>query len=114
MSGRLHVSNIDGKNYFTQKFEHLEAFGGRGFSVWDASDLTTPVFDSAGTLEEYMEQFDKSVFNTDCVGSSYATYQSPETLRDSVSDNMVNIRPKVIKNFMLNSAEHEIKTAHLY
>ena len=36
-----------------------------------------------------MEAFDKSVFNTDCVGSSYATYQSPETLRDSVSDNMV-------------------------
>ena len=38
-----------------------------------------------------MEAFDKTVFNTDCVGSSAATYQSPETLRDSVSDNMVNI-----------------------
>ena len=87
--GRLHVSNIDGKDLLSQNFKHLEAFGGRGFSVWDASDLTKPVYDSNGTLEEYMEAFDKSVFNTDCVGSSYATYQSPETLRDSVSDNMV-------------------------
>ena len=83
------MSKIDGLNLITDKYEHLEAFGGRGFSIWDVSDLGSPVYDSAGTLEQYMEMFDKSVFNTDCVGSSYATYQSPETLRDTSSDNMV-------------------------
>ena len=89
--GRLHVSKIDGLDLRTSKYTHLEAFGGRGFSVWDPSDLTSPVFDSAGALEEYMEAFDRSVFNSDCVGSSAASYQSPENLRDSVSDNMVGL-----------------------
>ena len=87
--GRLHVSSIDGKVLLTNKYTHLETFGGRGFSVWDASDLKSPFFDSAGSIEQYMETFDKSVFNTDCLGSSAAAYQSPEILRDTQSDNMV-------------------------
>ena len=83
------MSSIDGKVLLTNKYTHLETFGGRGFSVWDASDLKSPFFDSAGSIEQYMETFDKSVFNTDCLGSSAATYQSPEILRDTQSDNMV-------------------------
>lgn len=83
VSGRLQVSNMDGKNMFNQMFEHLEAFGGRGFSVWDSSNLASPIYDSEGTLEEYMESFDKYVFNTDY--DSKLAYQSPEQLRDRVS-----------------------------
>lgn len=81
--GRLQVSNIDGKNMFNQLFQNLEAFGGRGFSVWDTSNLASPIYDSEGTLEEYMESFDKYVFNTDY--DAKLTYQSPEQLRDRVS-----------------------------
>ncbi|XP_045216228.2 mesenchyme-specific cell surface glycoprotein-like isoform X2 [Mercenaria mercenaria] len=83
MLGRLQVSTVDGKNMFSQKFQHLEAFGGRGFSIWDASYLNAPIYDSDGALEEYMEAYDKSVFNTDYISNLY--YQSPEQHRDAVS-----------------------------
>ena len=33
----------------------LTTFGGRGFSIWDPSQLGAPVYDSEGSLEEYME-----------------------------------------------------------
>ena len=88
--GRLYVSNIDGKNMFSQKFDHLEMFGGRGFSVWDASNFAQPVFDSEDTLELYMEEYNKEVFNTDYVKNT-ATYQSPEMTRDTVSYQRVEL-----------------------
>lgn len=74
---------MDGKDPFSQQYTHLEAFGGRGFSVWDSGNFDSPVYDSEGTLEEYMEAYDKTVFNTDYV--SNLNYQSPEQLRDAVS-----------------------------
>ncbi|XP_053405984.1 mesenchyme-specific cell surface glycoprotein-like isoform X2 [Mercenaria mercenaria] len=83
MLGRLQVSKVDGKNVFNQQFQHLEAFGGRGFSIWDASNINAPIYDSDGALEEYMEAYDKSVFNTDYI--SNLNYESPEQHRDAVS-----------------------------
>ncbi|XP_060608409.1 mesenchyme-specific cell surface glycoprotein-like, partial [Ruditapes philippinarum] len=83
MLGRLQVSTVDGKDPFNGQYMHLEAFGGRGFSIWDSSNLASPVYDSDGTLEEYMEAFDKKVFNTDYISNLY--YQSPEQHRDAVS-----------------------------
>lgn len=80
-SGRLQVSSIDGKSPFGErKYVHFEAFGGRGYSIWDSSNPSSPQFDSDGTLEQYMEAFDKKVFNTDYVSNMY--YESPEQLRD--------------------------------
>lgn len=84
--GRLQVSSIDGKD-FRGAYSELVGFGGRGFSVWDTSNFAAPVFDSDGTLEQYMEDNYKEVFNTDYVANT-AAYQSPEILRDYVSDNM--------------------------
>ncbi|KAL4227428.1 hypothetical protein ACF0H5_012871 [Mactra antiquata] len=83
--GRLEVSTIDGRGPISQKLDHLEAFGGRGFSVWNSGgDFSSPIFDSDGTLEEYMEAVHKNVFNTDYVPSP--NYFSPEQSRDAVSN----------------------------
>ncbi|KAH3841725.1 mesenchyme-specific cell surface glycoprotein-like [Dreissena polymorpha] len=83
--GRLFISTVDGKNAFTGLYSHLEMFGGRGFSIWDTSNMQAPVFDTEGTLEEYMESFYKPVFNTDYVKAT-ATYTSPEMNRDFASE----------------------------
>jgi len=88
ITGRLRVSNIDGRNQFNQQFEHLDAFGGRGFSVWDASNFANPIFDTEDTLELYAEDFKKEVFNTDYLANT-ASYQSPEITRDSSSYKLV-------------------------
>jgi hypothetical protein len=95
ISGRLQVSTVDGKDPFNGQYMHLEAFGGRGFSIWDSSNLASPVYDSDGTLEEYMEAFDKKVFNTDYISNLY--YQSPEQHRDAVS------YKQVISHFIINN-----------
>ncbi|XP_069138534.1 mesenchyme-specific cell surface glycoprotein-like [Argopecten irradians] len=86
MAGYLTVSNIDSYNLFTQKLEKVTHFGGRGFSVWDTSDMSL-VWDSRDEIEKYMEVLMYNVFNSDIV-SSTIQYTSPENLRDTMSDQM--------------------------
>lgn len=88
--GRLRVSNIDGRSQFSQQFDHLETFGGRGFSIWDTTNFDAPVFDSEDTLELYSEDYKKEVFNTDYVYNT-ASYQSPEITRDTASPRRVSL-----------------------
>ena len=75
------VSTVDGKNPYTGMHSHFEMFGGRGFSIWDTSNMQAPVFDTEGPLEEYMESFYREVFNTEHVTET-SNYSSPEMNRD--------------------------------
>ncbi|XP_033749729.1 mesenchyme-specific cell surface glycoprotein-like isoform X2 [Pecten maximus] len=84
MAGYLTVSNIDSLNLFSDKLGQVTHFGGRGFSIWDTSDMSL-VWDSKDEIEKHMEVLMYNVFNTDVV-SSTITYTSPENLRDSTSD----------------------------
>ena len=63
-------------------------FGGRGFSIWKTSDMSL-VFDSGDEIEKELANSMKSVFNTDCIRNTI-TYQGPENLRDTQSDNYVS------------------------
>ncbi|XP_067666156.1 mesenchyme-specific cell surface glycoprotein-like [Haliotis asinina] len=82
--GRLYVSRIDGLNPFTSKIEDIYTYGGRGFSIWDASTMAM-LYDSGEELERRARDSYYNVFNTDAV---QPTVYSPETLKDSVSDDM--------------------------
>ncbi|XP_046560926.1 uncharacterized protein LOC124269972 [Haliotis rubra] len=82
--GRLYVSRIDGLNPFTSKIEDVYTYGGRGFSIWDASSMAM-LYDSGDELERRARDSYYNVFNTEGV---QPTVYSPETLKDSVSDDM--------------------------
>nr|XP_022334558.1 mesenchyme-specific cell surface glycoprotein-like [Crassostrea virginica] len=84
-AGRLTLSKIDGLNLFTGKMDAAMHFGGRGFSIWKTSDMSL-VFDSGDEIEKELANSMKSVFNTDCIRNTI-TYQGPENLRDTQSDN---------------------------
>ncbi|XP_061172912.1 mesenchyme-specific cell surface glycoprotein-like [Saccostrea echinata] len=84
-AGRLTLSTIDGLNLFTGKMDEVNHFGGRGFSIWKTSDLSL-VFDSGDEIEKELANSIKVVFNTDCIKNTI-TYQGPENLRDTQSDN---------------------------
>ena len=88
LSGRLTLSKIDGLNLFTGKMDAAMHFGGRGFSIWKTSDMSL-VFDSGDEIEKELANSMKSVFNTDCIRNTI-TYQGPENLRDTQSDNYVS------------------------
>ena len=47
------------------------------------------VFDSGDEIEKELANSMKSVFNTDCIRNTI-TYQGPENLRDTQSDNYVS------------------------
>jgi hypothetical protein len=63
-------------------------FGGRGFSIWKTSDMSL-VYDSGDEIEKELASSMKQVFNTDCIRTTI-TYQGPENLRDTQSDNYVS------------------------
>ena len=82
------MSKIDGLNLFTGKMDAATHFGGRGFSIWKTADMSL-VFDSGDEIEKELANSMKSVFNTDCIRNTI-TYQGPENLRDTQSDNYVS------------------------
>jgi len=67
--GRLVMSQIDGKDDNDQ-FQHLYTYGGRSFSVWDASDSMRQVYDSGSDIEESIALYCPHLFNED--GNNYA------------------------------------------
>ncbi|XP_050401100.2 mesenchyme-specific cell surface glycoprotein [Patella vulgata] len=81
--GRLLVSSIDGATLYG--LQSIHTYGGRGFSIWETSKMSEPVYDSADDIQKINSQAFKTIFNTDCAAW---TNQSPETLRDTTSDNM--------------------------
>ena len=56
----------------------------------DSTIANGAVFDTEGTLEEYMDTYYHGVFNTDYVANT-ATYTSPEMNRDVSSELQVCI-----------------------
>lgn len=90
--GRLTLSTIDGLNLFTGKMDEATHFGGRGFSIWKTSDMSL-VFDSGDEIEKELANSMKVVFNTDCIRNTI-TYQGPENLRDTQSDDYVSTPAK--------------------
>lgn len=86
------LSTIDGLNLFTGKMDEATHFGGRGFSIWKTSDMSL-VFDSGDEIEKELANSMKAVFNTDCIRNTI-TYQGPENLRDTQSDDYVSIPAK--------------------
>ncbi|KAK6167348.1 hypothetical protein SNE40_021399 [Patella caerulea] len=82
--GRLHVSQIDGISQFTGRIDNINIFGGRGFSIYDASN-NKQLFDSGDHLEQVAAAKFYNVFNTDI---SDIGENSPESLKDSTSDDM--------------------------
>lgn len=82
------LSTIDGLNLFTGKMDEATHFGGRGFSIWKTSDMSL-VFDSGDEIEKELANSMKTVFNTDCIRNTI-TYQGPENLRDTQSDDYVS------------------------
>lgn len=90
--GRLMLSTIDGLNLFTGKMDEATHFGGRGFSIWKTSDMSL-VFDSGDEIEKELANSMKAVFNTDCIRNTI-TYQGPENLRDTQSDDYVSTPAK--------------------
>ncbi|WAR00951.1 LOW QUALITY PROTEIN: M130-like protein [Mya arenaria] len=91
--GRLQVSTIEGNSLFDPRYTHVEMFGGRGFSVWDSTNMAAPTFDSEGTLEEYMDSYYHFLFNTD-YAANRATTGSPANDRDTSSENQVRQRAR--------------------
>lgn len=86
------LSTIDGLNLFTGKMDEATHFGGRGFSIWKTSDMSL-VFDSGDEIEKELANSMKAVFNTDCIRNTI-TYQGPENLRDTQSDDYVSTTAK--------------------
>ncbi|XP_078589140.1 mesenchyme-specific cell surface glycoprotein-like [Branchiostoma floridae x Branchiostoma japonicum] len=59
-----HFSAYDGKDRWNhEKFSALHAFGGRGFSVWDAEDLSL-VWDSGDDAERMISNYHPDIFNS--------------------------------------------------
>ncbi|XP_078667821.1 mesenchyme-specific cell surface glycoprotein-like [Branchiostoma floridae x Branchiostoma belcheri] len=60
----IRFSAFDGKDRWDQtKFSALHAFGGRGFSVWDAEDVSL-VWDSEDDAERMIASFHPDIFNS--------------------------------------------------
>ncbi|XP_078681785.1 mesenchyme-specific cell surface glycoprotein-like [Branchiostoma floridae x Branchiostoma belcheri] len=63
--GVLRFSNYDGKSASDPtKYEAFYAFGGRGFSVWDAKNLTQ-IWDSGDQVERAHAMYYPSIFNSE-------------------------------------------------
>ncbi|XP_067664451.1 mesenchyme-specific cell surface glycoprotein-like [Haliotis asinina] len=78
--GRLLISKC---NLNSSGITDIHTFGGRGFSIWDTTDLTHgPVYNSGGEVEEVNELLLDNVFNTDVTSSMKS---SPESMRDASS-----------------------------
>ncbi|XP_046545310.1 mesenchyme-specific cell surface glycoprotein-like [Haliotis rubra] len=78
--GRLMISKCD---LNSSGIPDIHTFGGRGFSIWDTTDLTHgPVYNSGGEVEEVNELLLDNVFNTDITSSVNST---PENMRDASS-----------------------------
>ena len=86
LAGRLYFSLSDGRKDDTSPYEELYTFGGRGFSIWDAADLSL-VYDSGADFEEYHAKYMPSMFNNH-VGSRAHT---PEEDFDARSDDNVSV-----------------------
>ncbi|CAH1230731.1 Hypp331 [Branchiostoma lanceolatum] len=77
--GVLRLSNYDGKSTSDPtKYESFYAFGGRGFSIWDAKNLTQ-IWDSGDQVERAHALYYPSIFNSE--------YQD-EFLHDHPEDTM--------------------------
>jgi hypothetical protein len=63
--GRLRVTNALGDRDGDGDLDRLYAFGARSFSIFDANDLTAPVFDSGSAIERRLAEFFPADFNCD-------------------------------------------------
>ncbi|XP_046339973.1 mesenchyme-specific cell surface glycoprotein-like [Haliotis cracherodii] len=83
--GRLYVSNLqydtDGWNPIFGYFENIFAYGGRSWSLWDASSATQQ-WDSGSDLEYEVREYNGSVFNGDCTSINQSPPQSLDTRSD--------------------------------
>ncbi|KAK7491389.1 hypothetical protein BaRGS_00017367, partial [Batillaria attramentaria] len=89
--GRLRVSKLkipnDGWNNLMEAYDYVTAFGGRGFSIYDADDMTR-VYDSGDSMERYFVSgsatpaqdvmFNAKVGSAGTVQSSQKDRASPE------------------------------------
>ncbi|ESO86082.1 hypothetical protein LOTGIDRAFT_235654 [Lottia gigantea] len=114
--GRLHISQIDGISKFTGKIDKVHTFGGRGFSIWDATSYNL-LFDSGDHLERASSVNPYyPVFNTDIVDPDQ---NSAESLKDTVSDDMgpeveaIDVRSDNGNNYVVVSAGNT-GTLYLY
>jgi uncharacterized protein len=73
--GRLQVTNATGDTDGDGDFDRIEVYGGRSFSIWDASG--SQVFDSGSQLEQITATNTPTLFNSDGTAASF----------DSRSDN---------------------------
>ncbi|ESP01305.1 hypothetical protein LOTGIDRAFT_111904, partial [Lottia gigantea] len=78
--GRLFFSKLDGLDN-TRKYENLYFYGGRGFTIRKASDMSI-LFDSGDTIERKISELAPEIFN-----SNYKGGQSINQQRDTQSDN---------------------------
>ncbi|XP_066287026.1 uncharacterized protein [Branchiostoma lanceolatum] len=78
--GRLRLSTYDGKSESDESLhDQFYAFGGRGFSLWNAEDLTL-VWDSGADVERHHERHLPLIFN-----SEFDDDESPRTEFDEAS-----------------------------
>ncbi|XP_066277451.1 mesenchyme-specific cell surface glycoprotein-like isoform X1 [Branchiostoma lanceolatum] len=62
--GCIHFSTFDGRDRWdNSKFSALHAFGARGFSVWDAEDVSL-VWDSGDDAERMIANYHPDIFNS--------------------------------------------------
>ncbi|XP_012936330.1 mesenchyme-specific cell surface glycoprotein [Aplysia californica] len=62
--GRLKFSSVDGKDE-QGNYQHLYTYGGRSFSVWDADQGMTQIYDSGSHIEESTALHCPHLFNMD-------------------------------------------------
>ncbi|XP_046584206.1 mesenchyme-specific cell surface glycoprotein-like [Haliotis rubra] len=99
--GRLYVSNLqtetDGWNPIYGYFSTFYAYGGRSWSLWDASSGAQQ-WDSGSDLEYEAQLYNGSVFNGDCTSIN----QSPPQALDTRSDDK-GPEPKAIATTLFGS-----------
>lgn len=87
-AGRLEFSVTDGLSKTEEdKIEELFFFGGRGFSILRADDLTR-VYDSGDEIERLIAEQYPLVFNSETYPDRPAS-ESPPDIADKRSDNRV-------------------------
>ena len=84
-TGRLEFSSVDGRNpNDTDKFDKLYFFGGRGVSVFLASDMSL-VWDSGSVAEISHQLLYPDLFNAGLMGIDNFAKQKPTDFKDQLS-----------------------------
>ena len=83
-SGRLKFSTVDGKNK-DGKYERFVTYGGRGISVYNASDMQL-MWNSGSEVAEALQTHLPAIFNADSDGD-----KTPSETKDTRSDDKVKL-----------------------